>query len=116
MRSTTRRLSRAGSCISKRALEDLAEQPPLLAQLLEDVTIVEFEVLAVAFEEALPTELGRHHGRLVVGRLRALVGHLQEQEQGDLLGVGVEGQAGVAQDVGVAPRLVDYALGVAVHC
>jgi hypothetical protein len=39
----------------------------------------------------MPTELGRDDGRAVVQGLRALIGHLEEEQEGDLLGVGVEG-------------------------
>jgi len=51
-----RRRSRAGSCLQARPLEDLAQQPPLLAQLLQDVAVVKLEVLTVALQEALPAE------------------------------------------------------------
>jgi hypothetical protein len=55
------------------------------------------------------------NGRLAVWRPGQLVGHREEQEQGDLLGVGHVGQAVVAQDVGEVPCLGDDLLGVGTH-
>jgi hypothetical protein len=93
-------------------LEDLAKKASLLAQLLQDMAVMELEVLAVTLKETLPAELWGNKRRTVVWGPRALVGHLEEEQEGDLLGVGHERKSRVPEDVGVTPSLVDYPLGV----
>ena len=54
-------------------------------------------------------------GVTVVGRLGQFVGHLEEEQEGDLLRVGHVREAVVPQDVGEVPGFVDDVLGVGAH-
>ncbi len=96
-------------------LEDLAQHPRLLAEFFEDVPVVDFQLVAVPLEQALPAELRRHDRLAVVRRLRLLVGHLEEQQESDLLRVGHVRQAIVPQNVGEVPGFVDDLLGGVGH-
>ena len=58
------------------------DHPELLAQLIEDMTVV----FAVALQQAGPLE-SFGHDLFVVRRLRLLVGHFQKEQKRDLLGV-----------------------------
>jgi hypothetical protein len=60
-------------------------------------------------DEARPTVLLRHRALLVVRRLGALVGHLEEQQIGQLLDVVAIRHAVVTQDVAVIPEFLDDA-------
>ena len=71
-----------------------------------------FELVALPLEQALPAVLRRDDGRPVVRRPGQLVGHLEEEQEGDLLRVGHVRQPVVAQDVGEVPGFVDDLLGV----
>ena len=75
------------------------------------MAVVALQLRALPLEEALPVVLGRYDGRLVVGGLRLLVGHLQEEQERDLLRVGHVGEPVVPEDVGEIPGLVDDLLG-----
>ena len=69
-----------------------------------------FELGPVEGDERGPVEaLGHDAGQAEVV---LLVGHLEEQQVGELLDVVAVGQAIVAQDVAVVPELVDKHLGV----
>ena len=96
-------------------LEDLPQHPSLFRKLRQDAPVVRLQLLAVASEKACPVESVRYDGRAAPRRLGLLVGHLQEQQEGDLLRVGHVGQAVVTEQVREAPRLVDDLLGVARH-
>ena len=63
--------------------------------------------------QAFPVVTRQRRARLVVGRLAALVGHLQEQQIDELLDVVTVAHAVVAQDVAVAPGFLDD--GCCVH-
>ena len=94
----------AGLCISQRApLEDDAEHPALRAQLIETGTVLLFQRRAVDVQQRLPTELPRHDRFALVGRLRKLIRHLEEQQQGQLLDVLEAGEPGVAKHAGITP-------------
>ena len=73
------------------------------------------QLLPVAIEQARPVESGRYYGRAAPRRLGLLVGHLKEEQEGDLLRISHLGQAVVAEQVCEAPRLVDDLLGVVGH-
>ena len=96
-------------------LEDLAQHPRLLAEFFEDVPVVGLQFVAVPLQQARPAELRRHDGLAVVRRLGQFVGHLQEEQERDLLRVGHVRQAVVPQDVGEVPGFVDDLLGVGAH-
>ena len=89
--------------LAARPLEDDAEHPALRAQLLETGTVLLFQRRAVEVQQRLPAELPRHNRFAFVGRLRELIRHLEEQQQGQLLDVLEAGKPGVAQHAGVAP-------------
>jgi hypothetical protein len=61
--------------------------PGVGIELLEHMAVMKFQVLAVSLKEALPAELRRDDGRTIVRRSCALVSHLEEEEEDDLLGV-----------------------------
>ena len=96
-------------------LEDFAEHPRLLAEFFEAVPVVRFQLVAVPLQQVPPAEFRRHDGRPVVRRLGQFVGHLEEEQEGDLLRVGHVRQAVVAQDVGEVPGFADDLLGVVAH-
>ena len=92
--------------------------PGSLAELFEDVAVVGLELVAVLRRagSASRSPPGRCDGS-VAGRLRPLVGHLEEEQVGELLDVVAVGQAVVAQDVAVVPELLDDLLTmVCGHC
>ena len=83
--------------------EDDAEHARLSAQLLQDVPVVHFQVVAVAGQEAGPVQAVRN-GRFAVPRgLGLLVGHLEKEEVCKLLEVVAVGEAAVAKDASVTP-------------
>ena len=77
--------------------------------------VVGFEGVAVEGDEAGPVVPGGNEGGLVVGRLRPLVGHLEEEQVGQLLDVIAVGEAVVTEEVAVVPELLDKLLRV-VNC
>lgn len=96
-----------------RLAEDHAEHPRLLAQFVEDVAVLDLEVVAVAGEEGGPVQPGGDGRGTAPGGLGLLVGHLEEEQVGELLDVVAVGEAVVAEDVAVVPELLDDLLGVA---
>lgn len=90
-----------------RLVEDQPEQALLVAQRLKGVAIVIEQLVAVFLDEARPTVLLRHRALLVVRRPGALVGHLEEQQIGELLDVVAIRHAVVTQDVTVVPEFLD---------
>ena len=93
----------------------LAENHPqrsgLAAQRLQGAAVVDFELDAVAGEQAGPVEALGNGGRLVAGQQgvggpAALAHHLEEYQIGELLQVVAVGEAGVAQHVAVIPELL----------
>jgi hypothetical protein len=95
--------------------EDDAEEAVLLAQVLEGGAVVALQVGAVALDEARPVVALGDRRLLLPGRLGLLVGHLEEEQVGELLEVVAVGEAVVAEDVAVGPELVDDAGGVGAH-
>ena len=91
-----------------RLAEDQPEQTLLLAQLLQGVAVVVEKVVAVP-----PQQARTSHSPPAPGfpgcraALAALVGHLQEQQIGELLDVVAVAHAVVAQDVAVVPEFLD---------
>ena len=81
IRSTISRRSLAGSWILFCALRKMMpSMPVLLAQLLEDVAVVRLQLVAVLAEQARPVVARRGSPTPAAGRLRPLVGHLEEQQ------------------------------------
>ena len=85
------------------ALEDDAEHAALQRQLFEDLAVLVLQRRAVERQQRLPAQLRRDRGGLIVRLLGELVGHLEEEQQGELLDVLEAAEAGVLQDAGVAP-------------
>ena len=98
-----------------RLLEDLAEHSRLRAEMFEDVAILGLQGIAFLAEQARPVIAGRDDRLPVVGRLRLLVRHLEEEQERDLLHVGHVAQAVVPEDVGEVPGFADDLLGVGAH-
>jgi hypothetical protein len=84
---------------------DRAERARLLAKRFEDVPVMYLELVTVAIKQRLPIEPVRNH--LAEPRLQTFVGHLQEQQIGELLDVLDRRDAVVAQDVAEVPQLLD---------
>ena len=68
---------------------------------------MDLQLVAVAVEQDCPVETVGNDGGSVERRLRLLVGHLQEQQVGQLLDVVAVREAVVAEDVAVVPELRD---------
>ena len=93
-----------------RLAEDDAEHARLPAELGQEVAVVDLELVAVAGEQARPVEALGDERRGAERRLRLLVGHLEEEQVGELLEVVAVGEAVVAQDVAVVPEALDEAV------
>ena len=91
--------------------EDEAEHPPFLAQSLKRSAILHLERVAFLGQEGGPIEAAGDDGCLRPRRLRALVGHLEEEKERQLLDVVAVGEAVVAKDVAVVPEFGDDLLG-----
>ena len=89
--------------LAARPFEDDAEHPGLRAQLLKARAVPVFQRGAVEVEQRGPAEFRRHDWLALVGRLGALIRHLEEQQQGQLLDVLEAGEPGILQDAGIAP-------------
>ena len=94
-----------------RLAEDDAQHARLLAQLLQGVAVLDLEVVAVALEQHRPRKAPRDRRGLVVRWPRLLVGHLEEEQKGELLDVVAVRQAVIPQDVAVVPELLDESGG-----
>ena len=105
-------LGRVGELVLRLA-EDGADQALLLGQRLQRVAVLQFQVVARQRPQLRPAPLGRDD-RGLAQQLGALLVHLQEQQEGDLLDVVAVADALVAQDVGVVPDLGDEAAVVVV--
>ena len=93
-----------------RLAEDDAEHPGSRPSSVEHVPVVDLQLVAVAREQARPVEpVGDERGP-VERRLRLLVGHLQEEQVGELLEVVAVREPVVAQDVAVVPEPLDEAV------
>ena len=104
--------SLAGVWIRLRALmEDHAQHVVARPQLGEDLAVVGFERGSRPAQQRLPVVLDGHHP-LAAQQLVLLVGHLQEQQVGELLQVVAVGQPVVAQHVAEVPQSLHERLGV----
>ena len=84
-----------------------------LAQFGQRLVVVLLQVDAGPVEQRLPAIFGRHHP--LVQQMVMLVGHLQEQQIGELLQIVAIGQPVVAQHIAVVPKLLDHDLRVGAH-
>ena len=90
--------------LAPRTSEDHAQHPRLFGQRLQAPPKLRFQRLAVQPQQRLPAELRRHQRFALVGRLRELIRHLQEEQQRKLLHVLEAGEASILQHPGIAPR------------
>jgi len=82
----------------------------LLTQLGKDPPILAFQSGAVQFGETVPGDAESGRQNLFAAQpLLPFVGHLEEQQVAELFDVVDVGDTGVAEDVTVAPQLVDQA-------
>ena len=97
-------------------LEDQPEHAALLAQLAQRLAVVllQLDPLHLRRREVGPAVALRDR-LLLAGELGALVGHLEEEQEGELLQVVLVGEPVVAQDVAVGPELLDDAVGGVGH-
>ena len=89
-------------------------RPGACAQLGQDAAVVRLQRVAVEAEQAGPAQLvgdGAGLAELVL----LLVGHLEEEQVGELLDVVAVGDAVVAQDVAVVPEALDDGGGLGRH-
>jgi len=84
-------------------LEDDGEHPGLDAELFQAVAVLVLQRRAIEGQQRLPAEFRRHDGCAIVGLLGELVGHLEEQQQRELLDILEAGQPRVLQHAGIAP-------------
>jgi len=75
-----------------------------------------FQRLAIQLQQRRPGEFLRHRRRLVERRLRLLIRHLQEEQEGQLLNVVAVRQPVVAKDVAVVPELLDERRSIHKFC
>ena len=91
--------------------EDHAQHVVARSQLSEDLAVVGFERGSRPAQQRLPVVLDGHHP-LAVQQLVLLVGHLQEQQVGELLQVVAVGQPVVAQHIAEVPQSLHERPGV----
>ena len=77
--------------------------------------VMNLQVVAIAVEQALPTQLRRDNRFSIVGRQGLLMGHFKKEQKGNLLRISHVGKAIITQDMGKIPRLVDDLLCVIAH-
>ncbi len=97
------------------SFEDRAEHPRLRAVVFEDVAILGLKGIAFLAEQVRPVIAGRDDGHPFVRRLRPLVGHLEEEQERELLDIAHVAQPVVAEDMGEVPGVADALLGVGAH-
>ena len=97
-----------------RLAEDEPEHPALLSELGQSLPVVLSSLRPSICEwRGRPSDSPLGIGLLCARHGRALVGHLQEQQEGQLLEVVLIGEAVVAEDIAVVPEFLDDAVGIA---
>src|SRR6266487_1127973 len=74
------------------------------------MAIVRLKSITITAHQALPAVSLRNARKLVIGRLRTLIGHLEEEQIGKLLNIVAVGHAIVSQEVAVVPEALDDCL------
>ena len=92
-------------------IEDQTEQALLVAELLQDVTVMIEQFIAVFLDQRRPTVLRRNRAWFVIRRLRPLIRHFEKQQIRQLLDVIAIAHPVVAQDVTVVPEFLDDCRG-----
>jgi hypothetical protein len=87
-----------------RFAEDQPQQALFLAQRIQRVAVLDLQRVAVHGQQGGPVQPGGDDGGLVERRAGLLVGHLEEQQEGELLDVIAVGYAVIAQHVAVIPQ------------
>src|SRR6266404_7559211 len=90
-----------------RLAKDDPQETLLFTESLKQVSIMNLQLIAVAFEQALPVVTLRYRVQLIEWRPGLLVGHLEEQKVGELLDVVSVRQAIVSEYVAVVPHLLN---------
>jgi hypothetical protein len=97
-------------------LEDDPEHPALRAEGGQGVAVMLLELDPLHLRDGqVGPAVALGDGRLLAGEGGALAGHLEEEEEGELLQVVLVGEAVVAQDVAVGPELLDDPIGGVGH-
>ena len=92
--------------------EDQTQRALVLPQRFERVAVVVEELIAILGQQRGPGIGAGDDAGLAVRRLRALVGHFQEQQVSELLDIVAVAHAVIAQDVAVVPEFLDQGGGV----
>ena len=90
-----------------RLAEDGADDALFACEAVEDARVLEFEIVAGGLHESIPRVLLGDDSLGLEWALGAFVGHLEEEQVGELFGVLDDADAVVAQDVTVRPEFVD---------
>ncbi len=98
-----------------RLAEDDAQHALVLAQFQRGLAVVGLEFSAIAACRARPGVGLGDDGGPVEGRLGLLIGHLEEEQVGQLLDVVAVADAVVPQDVTVIPQALDNGCGWCIH-
>jgi len=77
----------AGFLYVVRARTGRATRPVRFAEVFEGAAVMDFEGNAVELDEGGPGVVGGDYGRVVPGRKGSLVGHFEEEEEGELFDV-----------------------------
>ncbi len=81
----------------------------------EGAAIMMFERDTIHFDEVRPGVVFRDDGGLIVGRLGALMRHLEGEKKHELLDVIAVREAVIAEDVAVVPEFADEGAGCGAH-
>jgi len=82
-----------------------------LAQLFQCLALLIKQIITVTHQQSGPGIGRRHDAGLVIGRVTALIGHLQEQKIRQLLHVVAIAHAIIAQNAAIVPKLLDEGVG-----
>ena len=98
-----------------RLTEHDAQHPGALAEFVEHSEVVSLQLDTVTLDEGLPAQAVGHYGGPIERCLRLFVGHLQEQQVGELLHIVAIAHAVVAQYAAIVPEFLNEGVGGCVH-
>ena len=108
------RRSLAGSWVFfLRLAENDAEHARPLAEFLQRMAIMNFQLVAILGQQRRPILALGNGRRLVKGRTRLLIRHFEEQQKRQLLHIIAVGQTIVEENVALVPKLLDEGVGIA---
>lgn len=93
--------------------EDGVEHARPFSQFFEGVTIMRFEIVAVEFDQSIPTESFRDRAWFVEWWTALLIGHFEEEEIGQLFDIIAVGETVILENIAVIPKLLDELLRIA---